>query len=250
MTKSSGLGQHFYVDGYDLSNDVGSIENISCPSATLDVTGLDKFAFERIYGLRDGLMEFMAFFNPASAKAHDVLSTLPTTDRIATFFHGEAIGNPAASLVAKQVNYDPTRGDDGMFTFANSHQGSYYGLEWGEQLTAGTDTLGSAGALTSYDYGVTIGTTAFGLQAYLQVLAFTGTSATVAIQHSSDNGAGDAFANVTGGVFAAATAIGVQRIQTSRTESIERYLRVNVTGTFSNLVFAVMVCKNQSTVVF
>jgi hypothetical protein len=46
-----------------------------------------------------------------------------------------------------------------------------------------TDTTATNG--TSYDFGT--GSTAFGLQAYLQVLSFTGTSCTIKLQESSDN---------------------------------------------------------------
>lgn len=245
MPKVSGLGDQLYADGYDLSGDTGSVDSISCPRGVLDSTGIDKFAMERMYGLADGLIEFTTFFNPATDQAHDALSTLPTIDRIVSYFHGQAIGNPAASMIGKQIGFDPNRGDDGAFTFKISNPGNAYGLEWGEQLTVGKSTLTGSGALASYDYGAGVGTTNFGLQAYLHVFAFTGTSATVAIQSSTDNGAGDAFANVTGAAFTAATGRTFERIQTGRTAAVERYLRVNVTGTFSNFVFAVQVTRNS-----
>jgi hypothetical protein len=92
--------------------------------------------------------------------------------------------------------------------------------------------------------------TAFGLQAYLHVTAFTGTNATFAIQSSSDNGAGDAWAAVTGATFTANTGVGWERIQTARDASIERYLRVAATGTFSSVTFAVVVVRNAVTVNF
>jgi hypothetical protein len=92
----------------------------------------------------------------------------------------------------------------------------------------------------------------FGLQAYLHVFAVVGTSVTVKLQESSDN-SGDAYADVTGGGFTAVTAVagtGSQRIQTSRTQTIERYLRVVTTGTFSSATFAVAVVRNDTSVVF
>jgi hypothetical protein len=85
------------------------------------------------------------------------------------------------------------------------------------------------------------------------VFAFAGTSATVAIQHSDDGdpgGAGDAYANVTNGEFNAASGVGSQRLQTDRDESVKQFLRVNVTGTFSDFHFAVAVTRNLEEVLF
>lgn len=247
VTRQSGLGDNFYLAGYDLSGDLGSISTSGGPAA-LEVTGIDKSAFERIGGSRTGGMSWQAWFNPAANQAHDRLENLPTTDVIAGYFRGTTLGNQSANLVAKQLNYDGTRGDDGAFTFAVEAQSNGYGLEWGRSLTAGkrTDTAATNG--TSVDFGT--GSTAFGLQAYLHVFAFTGTSVTVALQESSDNAVGDPFAAVTGGAFTAATGITSQRIATSASQTVERYLRVVTTGTFSNAIFAVSVVRNTTAPVF
>lgn len=248
MAKQSGLGDNFYVSGYDLSGDTAALGTISGGHALLDKTGINKSAFERIGGRRDGFIEWTSHFNPATDQQHDVLSTLPLTDRILTYCRGTTLGNPAACMVAKQISYDFTRTDDGDLTAAVRAEANGYGLEWGNQLTAGkrTDTTATNGS--SVDFGT--GSTAFGLQAYLQVFAFTGTSVTVKIQESSDNGSGDAFTDVTGGGFTAATGITTERIQTSRSLTVERYLRVVTTGTFSNAVFSVVVVRNDTSVVF
>lgn len=246
--KSSGLGDNFYVHGYDLSGDINSLGSISGGNSPLDVTGINKSAFERIGGKRDGNIEFISYFNDATDQAHLRLSTLPTTDVHLYYARGTTLGNPAACLVGKQINYDGTRGDDGDFKFAVQAQCNAFGLEWGRQMTAGkrTDTTATNGA--SVDFGT--GSTAFGLQAYLQVFAFTGTSVTVTIQESSDDGVGDPFANVTGGSFTAATGVTAERIATSASQTVERYLRVVTTGTFSNAIFAVMVNRNDTATVF
>jgi hypothetical protein len=248
MAKSSGLGARFYVTGVDLSGDVGSLQTISTPRTVQDATGIDKSAMERIYLTRDGLVAYSTFFNPATA--HPTLSALPTADQPLTYAHRATIGAPTASMVAKQINYDGTRNQDGSLGFAVQALANGYGLEWGELLTAGDDTLASAGAITGLDYGAGIGTTDFGLQAWLHVFDIDSGSATVAIQDSDDGGT-DPWADVTGAVFTAASAGGTaQRLQTDRDESVKRWLRVNVTGTFTNLDFAVAVAKNLSAVVF
>lgn len=248
MAKQSGLGDNFYLHGYDLSGDINSLGTISGGNSPIDVTGINKSAYERIGGRRDGNIEFTSYFNPAADQAHPRLSSLPSTDVHLYYARGTTLGNPAACLVAKQINYDGTRGDDGDFKFGVQAQANGFGLEWGRQMTAGkrTDTTATNGS--SVDFGT--GSTTFGLQAYLQVFSFTGTSVTVTIQESSDDGSGDAFANVTGGSFTAATGVTAERIATSATQTVERYLRVVTTGTFSNAVFAVMVVRNDTATVF
>jgi hypothetical protein len=74
--KQTGLGDNCYISGYNLSGDVGSLGRIGGGPALLDVTGIDKSAFERLGGLRDGGVDFSAFFNPAAGQAHPVLSAL------------------------------------------------------------------------------------------------------------------------------------------------------------------------------
>jgi hypothetical protein len=231
-----------------VSGDINSLGTISGGNAPLDVTGINKSAYERIGGRRDGTMEFVAYFNTALGQAHPRLSTLPTADVHLYYARGTTLGNPAACMIAKQINYDGTRADDGMFTFAVQAQANGYGLEWGLQMTAGvrTDTAATNG--TSVDFGT--GSTTFGLQAYLQVFAFTGTSVTVSLEESSDNGAVDPWTAVTGGAFTAATGVTAQRIATSAVQTVERYLRVVTTGTFSNAQFAVMVNRNATATVF
>jgi len=253
MAKSTGLGDNLYVGGFNLSGDIGSLGTINGGNSPLEVTGIDKFAVERLGGLRDGALEFTAFFNPSVGRAHDVLSTLPTTDVMVSYFRGTTLGNKAASLIAKQIDYGGERGDDGSLTFSVDAQANSFGLEWGEQLTSGVDTLTGAGAIAGVDYGDDVGgvgddTTNFGLSVYMHVFAFTGTSATVAVQDSNDNAGADPYANVV--AFSPVSAVGGYRVVSGDTAAVKRWLRVNVTGTFSNLEFAVMVHRRMTAVTF
>lgn len=241
MAKTSGLGDNFYIHGYDISGDVNSI-SVSGGPAALNTTGIDKSANERIGGLRTGGMTGTAFFNPDTDRAHPRLSSLPMTDVHGAYFRGTTLGNPAACQVSKQVNYDGTRGDDGAFTFAFDLQCNGFGVEWGRSLTAGvrTDTAATDGA--SID---TTGSAAFGAQAYLQVMVFTGTDATITIEDSADDAT---FAAVTGLAFTEiTTGPGAERIATANDATVRRYLRVatSTTGGFTELSFAVVVVKNE-----
>lgn len=247
MTKQSGLGDNFYVDGFDISGDVASLETISVARATLDMTGIDKSAMERVHGLGTGEMSFSTRFNDATGQQHPVLKNPPATNSILTYFRGTAIGSPAASLQAKRVSYDFTRGDDGSLTFNVQALSNVYSLDWGYQLTAGKRTDGSATNGSSFDQAST-SPGAFGGQLWVHLFAFTGTSVTIKVQESSDNGAGDAFADVTGATTGALTAVGAVRVQTGLI-NVERYVRCVTTGTFSNAVFAVQWLRNDEVLV-
>lgn len=243
MTKRTGLGDNLYVAEFDLSGDAGSIGNIGGGPAPLVVTGINKHAPERLGGIKDGRLEFRTWFNPAAAQAHEALSPLPTSDVIVSYLRGTTLGDPAASMVAKQVGYDGTRGADGSLDFGVSAQATVgVPLAWGRNLTAGvrTDTGATNGA--SIDDGAG---TAFGLLAYLHVFDFTGTDVTIKIQHSSDDGAGDPFADLAGGSFVV-NAVGADRKNIASPTSVERYLRcvTATTGGFTSVDFALVVVRN------
>lgn len=238
MAKQSGLGQRLLVGGYDLSGDVQSYE-ITGGGELLEVTGIDKSAKERIGGQRDGSLKWTSFFNPAAGRAHPVLSVLPTADVQFTLCAGTTLGDPGACLIAKQPNYAGKRAQNGMFTFDVEAVANAYGLEWGTQLTAGVraDTTGTNG--TGVDQAAA---STYGAQAYLQVLGVTGTSVTVKVQDSADN---SSWADVTGLTFTAATGIAVQRLATSNTATIRRYVRAVSSGTFTAASFSVVLVRNE-----
>lgn len=245
MAKTSGLGDNFYIGGYDLSGDVSSLDKISGGPALLDVTAIKKSAFERLGGLRDGSMSFTSLFEFGGVAApdfeHDALSTLPTADTIACYIRGTTLGNPAAALNCKQVNYDPTRDNNGNLTFKVDLEGNKYGLEWCDLLTAGlrTDTTATAGTAQDGAAG-----TSLGAQAYLQVNAFTGTGVDLKVEHSTDNSTWATLIDF--GTVSARTAL-----RGAVTGTVNRYLRATSgSGTFSSVTFAMMVKRNLTAVVF
>lgn len=248
MAKSSGIGSNVYVAGFNLSGDVQAVDDLSCPQALLVMTDITQGAPERQGGLRDGHFAATTYFDNAAGKAHPVLDALPGTDALMTFAAGTAIGSAAFQLVAKETNYAGTRDNVGNFTFKVEGVANGVGADWGQLLTAGvrTDTAATNGA--SID---TLASAAFGFQAYLHVMAFAGTDATVKLQDSADN---STFADLASGGFTQITSgtPGWQRIAVGGTATVRRYIRaITVTGTsFSNLQFAVVVVKNQFVVTF
>jgi hypothetical protein len=249
MPKESGMGDQLYVGGYDLGASINSVQRISGgPYNPIPMTAITQSAMAREGGQRDGGIDCVSYFDPAAGANHERFSALPTTDVVVTYGHGTTLGGWSASCVAKQVGYDGDRGQDGSFLLTVNAVANGYGLEWGRQLTAGKRTDGSATNGSSLDLG-SASPGAFGLQMWVHLFAFTGTSVTIKIQESSDNGSGDAFADVTGASTGALTGITAMRVATGAID-VERYLRVVTTGTFSDAVFFVQAIRNATTVSF
>jgi hypothetical protein len=308
--KTSGLGDNFYVGGYDLSGDVNALSKISSPYDVLDFTTVNKSAYVRQTSLRQGEIDFTTFMDfPAAVTspgvplttvpyvstyndpvlvtviggtgtnvsingvlqgtfdgtyvlpplgtiiltysaaptwswtkigaAHDVLSALPRTDTIVTYARGTAVGSPAACLNSKLVNYDGTRGTDASLTLTVQAIGDSYGLEWGEQLTAGlrTDLAATTGAFR--DDGAS---SAFGAQAYLQLVGFIGTSVDVTVKHATTSGG--SYSTLID--FGALTAIGAVRASVSNATTVNEFLKVVTAGTFTYAKFSVVFCRNPA----
>ena len=173
---------------------------------------------------------------------HDILSTLPRTDTIASYFRGTTLLNPCASILGRQINYDPTRDSTGNLMMAVEVQSDGYGLEWGVQLTAGlrTDTTATAGAYVDDNAAASSN----GAQAYLQLIEFAGTSVDVKIEHCSTSGG--SYSSLID--FGSQTGIGSWR--GAATGAVARYLEVVTSGTFDYVTFAVHWTRNQTAVSF
>jgi hypothetical protein len=243
--KQSGLGDNFYVTGYDLSGDVNSLGSITRPHNVESITGINKLAYERKTLQRDGHMDWVSYFNPAASQAHPVLSALPRTDVVATYFNQTALGNPAASLVGKEIDYGGNRNDDGSLRMAPSVDGNAYALDWGRQLTAGKRTDTSATNGSSID---TAASKSFGAVAYLHVFDVTATDVTIKIQDSAND---TDFTDVTGLAFTALDSADdhtAERIAIGNTSTVRRYIRVvtATTGGFTTVTFACMIKKHTA----
>lgn len=240
MPKGSGLGQQFYLHGYDLSNDIASVPLCGSPREALTVTGIDKSAVERIHGRSSGVINLVCYFNDATRQAHAGLSTLVRTNVIAVYATGSSIDDTAGGLVAKQINYDPSRDEAGNLTIDVQALGQGSPLEWGVMLTSAQDTHGSAGSSASKDDSAS---SAAGLIAYLEVVDIDSGTPTVVLEHSANDSSWSALITFT------AVANGDEPTAERKTVSgtVNRYLRVTTTGTFSNLDFAIMYRRGEST---
>src|SRR6266496_2221154 len=312
MPKQTGLGDNFYVGGYDLSGDVASVDQISAPMTPIDVTSLTFKAPQRLGGRRDGNISFTTFLDinvptvstpavPASGTPyinafpypvhititggtmtnvvingvsvgsgastytlpvngsitptytvaptwsffvwgteHNALASIPSADVAVSYFQGTTIGNPAASMVSKQTNYDPTRSADASITLKVDAQANSFGVEWGRQLTGGLRTDNGPVTGPFYDHGVPPG--AWGCQAYLHLVELVGTNVQVTITHCATSGG----SYTTLIDFGSLTAIGDKRIATANTVTVNQFLKVVSAGTFTQAVFGVNFVRNPA----
>jgi hypothetical protein len=238
VTLQGGLGDNLWIDGLDVSGDISALGQIRSPLTVQDTTAINLSAVRRLGLLHDGGMDYTALWNPGAAAdtAHSIHKTLPTADRALTYTRGTALGAHAASMIGKQIGYDGTRNADGSFTLSVAAVANGFGLEWGQLLTVGKQTLTGAGNGTGVDLGAV--STLFGWAMYLQTFAFTGTSVTIKVQDSADN---SAWLDLASATFAAASAVGSQRVSAGATSTatVRRYARIVAAGTFSEAIVGV-----------
>jgi len=234
MSKDTGLGDQLYVDGFDLSGDIGAVQSLNKTFAEQDVTGLDKSAIERILLLEDGEIGFANYYNPTAAThgLHDELSDLPDTDALVSYFRGVLLGAVTASLLGKQVNYGLARGNDGALIGENiAVKGSGYGLEYGYALTAGKKHSTSAETLPGLDgdlSGYISGSndpTVFVLHMFAMTGA-AGDDVTVQIWHSNDDGGTDVYTLLTSFTNVDISAVPTAERITKLTTHAKRWLQV------------------------
>lgn len=240
MAKRSGLGNRLYVGGYDISGDVGAISTLSTPRGVQDVTGIDKSANERNLLKADADLSFDTWFNDASNEIHTALSGLPTTNRQAIFAISTTRGEPGFAIQAKQLNYDWNRAADGALSGSTSlSQAGGNVPAWGDMI-AMKETIASAGSLTG---DIDVQTTA-GVVCYLQIFTLGSGTPVITLEDSPDT---------TNGVDGVWSTVGTYTINSARTAerlsvagTIEKGLRIEASGTFTNLVVAALIRRGTA----
>jgi len=228
MAKEAGLSHLFYLHGNDLSGDTAEIVLCASPRGVLNATGISAAGMERILGKIEGEISWSAFFNDvATVGSHPILSALPTTDVIALWALGQAQGDAAASLVVKQVNYDPSNDQDGNLLFGVQCLGNLTPVEWLELFSVGEDTQSSSGNTASKDDAAS---TADGFVGVLEMRELEGTSVVVTWEDSPDDSVWStlkAHTSISNGSEPTAERVTV-------TGTVNRYLRLAFTGTFTD----------------
>ena len=120
MAKASGLGYSVVVQdatptNRTISNDVTDF-NYALPRAVQDITGVDKFAFERLLLLADFSIQLTGVFNNASNQSHDVFKTVTSTSVARTTsltVNGASLNNEVL-----YTDYPLSRSASGELTFS------------------------------------------------------------------------------------------------------------------------------------
>jgi hypothetical protein len=122
MAKETGLGwTTLDVDDsagtpQDIRNDVTNFE-FATPIAVQEVTGIDKFAMERLLLLADFSITLNGVFNDAATdSAHSVLKDVASTRASRTV--SLAISGQTLSNECLLTDYQLSRGDDGALTWS------------------------------------------------------------------------------------------------------------------------------------
>tara|TARA_R110002020_G_scaffold463716_1_gene683930 strand:- start:1852 stop:2562 length:711 start_codon:yes stop_codon:yes gene_type:complete len=230
MAKTSGLNTRIYVAGYDISGDANSLDGVGYTQNNMITTPINKDANTRIVGMVDGAISVNVFFEATSEHAALLSSNkLPTGDRVVMVPMGSAIGDAGIGLVAKQSNYDISQGGTSSPVSASAaFQANGYPPEFGVMLTAHDDTHSSAASNASVDNSAS---SSNGGAGYIQAFSLASGTPTVKVEHSANNSSWSDLLT-----FTASTAISSQYKTVSGT--VNRYIRVTSTGTFSNLKFA------------
>jgi len=120
MAKETGLGwTTLSVDGSDaiandIRNDVTNFE-FSTPRAVQEVTGVDKFAIERLLLLADFSITLNGVFNDAADKSHETFKDVGSTSVARTVSLG--VSGQTLSNECLFSDYALSRGDDGSLTW-------------------------------------------------------------------------------------------------------------------------------------
>lgn len=120
MAKEGGMGFSVAVDdaagvARTISNDITNL-TMSTPRGVQDVTGVDKFAIERLVLLADFSFTPNGVFNDAANQAHAVFKTVPSTSVARTTTLGISGQTLAGELL--YTDYQLTRGQDGSATWS------------------------------------------------------------------------------------------------------------------------------------
>jgi hypothetical protein len=124
MAKTSGLGSAVLVQDSSgtartISNDITNY-SFSTPRNTQDITGLDKFANERLLLLADFTVTLNGVFNSAANQSHDVFKTVSSTS-VTRSVENDPVGTTSgfAQLICNCIltDYQITRNNTGELTW-------------------------------------------------------------------------------------------------------------------------------------
>lgn len=123
MAKTSGLGATVIVDdaasaAQTITNDVNDFQ-FATPRAVEDITGVDKYAMEKLLLLADYTVTMKGTFNTATNMSHAVFKTIPLSSSPNRNVKIEPTsgGTPYLSCLAALTDYSISRANSGALTW-------------------------------------------------------------------------------------------------------------------------------------
>lgn len=186
-----------------------------------------------IAGLHDGTMSLSGFFDPVASGSDATLATaLGTADTLVSIlWQGDTtVGGRAAIAKAIQTSHDTSAPVGDVVACAAEVQGD--GGVWGGDVLLGRTAVIVTGFGAGVDNGVA---TTDGWVANLHIDTISGTSTPTITAKVADSADNVTFADLSGGGFAAKTAIGSEQI--AGTGTVARYARAAYTISGTNPSF-------------
>lgn len=249
MAIRGGLGQAFFFGGYDVSGDVGSIDTMSQPRTFMEIPAVNIVGTRRLGLLSSAQLGYSFWFNDATDAMHEAIKTAPTGDEHAMLAFNATpstsvqIGDIAICVRGKRTNTGFSRSADGSFSGTVNIDGSGEGaMMVGHMLTTGNQLFASAADNASYDQWdtATAESLLFGIEICHQFFdAPDSGSPTAIIEDSSDDSAWATLLSL-GVISARATG------RNTVTGNVDRYIRLSVTGTFTNQRIAIAVLRHNN----
>jgi len=234
MAPSPGYKARVLAGEFDLSS-MCTQTDYAKERALIDVTTykpgtVDQPDRDYIAGLASGSVTLGGLWDPAAGASDEVVAAVMDGSRqvVTVSWQGAvAVGDRAICADGLQTGAPIESSLEDAVKFSSARQGS--GAVKGGVVLHPVEAETGAGNFASVDNAV-LGNG--GAVANLHVLAFSGTSATVKVTDSTDD---SVFADLI--TFTAVTAVGSERA--AAVGLVNRYARVELTGTFTSITFAV-----------
>lgn len=193
-------------------------------------------------GRADASIAIEGYLDDTADASHDAFKTISIGSSLVTCALGNnaapAVGDPTASFDAQQVNYDVSPDLGALVTFTADMKARGNPIEWGVLLADTTVTAN--GNQASVDQ--TAQTTSGGV-GYLHILnTSAGDTITVLIEDSTNDSTWATLITFT----LDGTSADAERVATSTTETVDRYVRASYTVTGASISFPIVVAFKRT----
>ena len=233
MAFQPGKNAAVFAAQFDFSGDLTQYQFASSRQ-TVNVTTMGNDDKVFLAGVAEGRISVQGVWNPAADRTDEEINAfdgvfVPIT---ASPQGATAIGNRAHMIYGLIENYQPRAPNNDAVRFSSGVQAS--AGAWKGVILHPNQAETAPANFASVDGGAQ---TTTGAAAFLHVLAFSGTDATVTIEDSADN-------SIFGSLAAFSQVTGLTSERLAITGTVERYVRVALTGTFTSITFVVSFARH------